>query len=110
MAVSPDNVRAFHQKFVAGVTIVTTLTPNGVPKGLVVNAFSSISLDPPLVLACVGRGSGAFPWLFRSDHFAVSILAADQWRLVKVFSTPGIDKFAGVGWERAPQGSPIIMG
>ncbi|WP_425385456.1 flavin reductase family protein [Streptomyces himastatinicus] len=60
-----------------GVTVVTT-DDEGTPKGLAVNAFSSISLDPPMVLVCVQRSSATHPALHRGSHLGISILAADQ--------------------------------
>ena len=62
-----DRVRAVHRQYPTGVTVVTTAV-DGVPYGLAVNAFSSISLDPPLVLVCVNESSRSYPAVFDSDH------------------------------------------
>ena len=77
--VDADHLRAFHRKFVTGVTIVTTMD-RGAPRGLAVNAFSSVSLDPALILVCVAKTSSTYEPLFRAERFAVNLLAGDQGR------------------------------
>ena len=66
MDIDPEAVRAAHRKFVTGVTIVTT-EDDGVPLGLAVNAFTSVSLSPPLILVCVSHTSSTYGALFRAD-------------------------------------------
>ncbi|KPI18979.1 flavin reductase domain protein FMN-binding protein [Actinobacteria bacterium OK074] len=108
-AVDPDLVRGVHRKFITGVTVVTT-DDDGAPRGLAVNAFASISLDPPMVLVCVQRGSATHPALHRASHLGVSILAADQLDVAKVFATKGEDKFGRVSWTPGAFGAPLIDG
>jgi flavin reductase (DIM6/NTAB) family NADH-FMN oxidoreductase RutF len=81
---------------------------DGAPRGLAVNAFASISLNPPLVLACVAATSTTYPRLFLQDTFAVNILAHHQSHLVPRFAQSGGDKFAGLAWHPGPGGCPII--
>jgi flavin reductase (DIM6/NTAB) family NADH-FMN oxidoreductase RutF len=104
-----DAVRDVHRRFGTGVTIVTTAT-EGVPSGLAVNAFSSLSLDPPYVLICVSSTSQTYQKLFLNDFFAVNILACDQSSIAKTFATSGGDKFKDLGWKPGLNGSPIIGG
>ncbi|MER5177536.1 flavin reductase [Streptomyces sp. NPDC002896] len=108
-AVDPDLVRGVHRKFITGVTVVTT-DDDGTPKGLAVNAFSSISLDPPMVLVCVQRSSTTHPALHRASHLGISILAADQLDVAKIFASKGGDKFAGLSWTPGAHGAPLIDG
>ncbi|MBZ6247305.1 MULTISPECIES: flavin reductase [Streptomyces] len=108
-AVDPDLVRGVHRKFITGVTVVTT-DDGGTPRGLAVNAFSSISLDPPMVLVCVQRSSSTHPALHRSRHLGISILAADQLDVAKVFASKGDDKFATLDWAPGEHGAPLIDG
>ncbi|MBC9730749.1 flavin reductase [Streptomyces sp. TRM68367] len=108
-AVDPGLVRGVHRKFITGVTVVTT-DDGGTPKGLAVNAFSSISLDPPMVLVCVQRSSATHPALHRTSHIGISILAADQLEVAKTFAAKGDDKFAHVSWTRGAYGAPLIDG
>lgn len=100
-------MKQVNRKFVTGVTVVTTIDEE-TPRGLAVNAFSSISLDPPTVLVCVMRTSSTHDILFRSDHLAINILSKDQLDVVGKFSSKDPDKFAGLEWEPAPNGSPYL--
>ncbi|MFD4604605.1 flavin reductase [Streptomyces sp. NPDC058464] len=108
-AVDPDLVRGVHRKFTTGVTVVTT-DDDGMPRGLACNAFSSISLDPPMVLVCVQRGSATHPALHRASHLGISVLAADQLDVAKVFAAKGDDKFARISWTPGAFGAPLIDG
>lgn len=102
-------VREIHRRFVTGVTIVA-VNDAGTPRGLAVNAFCSISLDPPLVMVCVQKTSSTYACLFRAGHLAVSILAAEQADVAALFATKQPDKFASIGWSPALHGSPFIEG
>jgi flavin reductase (DIM6/NTAB) family NADH-FMN oxidoreductase RutF len=104
-----DRVRAVHRQYPTGVTVVTTAV-DGVPYGLAVNAFSSISLDPPLVLVCVNESSRSYPAVFDSDHLGVNILASDQRAVAGAFATSGGDKFAQLDWTRSERGVPVLDG
>jgi flavin reductase (DIM6/NTAB) family NADH-FMN oxidoreductase RutF len=107
--VDPETIRAVHRQFVTGVTVVTTVD-SGTPRGLAVNAFCSVSLEPPLVLVCVQSTSATYPALFKANHLAVNILAADQLDVVRTFAAKGVDKFAAIDWTPGPHGSPLIEG
>jgi flavin reductase (DIM6/NTAB) family NADH-FMN oxidoreductase RutF len=95
--------------FATGITVVTT-TSGGVPAGLAVNSFTSVSLDPPLVAFCVARTSSTWPRIQAVGAFCVNIMAEDQEELCRVFATSGVDKFRGVGWRPAESGAPILAG
>jgi flavin reductase (DIM6/NTAB) family NADH-FMN oxidoreductase RutF/2-polyprenyl-6-methoxyphenol hydroxylase-like FAD-dependent oxidoreductase len=103
-----DLRRALGQ-FATGVTVVTTRTEDGRRVGITANSFTSLSLDPPLVLFALDRAAASLPDFERCEHFAVNVLAAHQHHLSRQFSTPAEDKFAGV--ECCPDGScgvPLI--
>jgi flavin reductase (DIM6/NTAB) family NADH-FMN oxidoreductase RutF len=104
-----DGVRAFHRQFATGVTVVTTMEDD-VPRGLVVNAFSSLTLEPPRVLVCVSRSAQSYQAMFRTDVFAVNVLAADQEAVARTFARSGGEKFADVEWEAGEMGAPILTG
>lgn len=108
-AVDQELIRNVHRRFVSGVTIVTTCH-EGVPRGLAVNAFASISLDPPLILVCVQKTSSTYPSLFAEQYFAVNILSRDQQALVRKFATKDPDKFADVAWHPGATGAPVLDG
>lgn len=96
--------------FPTGVTIVTSRHDDGSPCGLTVNAFSSLSLDPPLVLICVERAADSFECIERSGVFAVNILEEGRGEaLSRRFSTWGVDdKFRGVAYRTERTGSPVL--
>ncbi|GER23182.1 hypothetical protein NCCP1664_16780 [Zafaria cholistanensis] len=102
-------VRAVHRQYPTGVTVVTAAV-DGVPYGLAVNAFSSISLDPPLVLVCVNESSRSYPAVFDSDYLGVNILAADQRPVAGAFAVSGGDKFAQLDWTPSERGVPVLDG
>ncbi|MEA2376212.1 MAG: hypothetical protein QOK00_2145 [Thermoleophilaceae bacterium] len=104
-----DSVRAFHRGFPTGVTIVTAMR-SGAPRGLVVNAFSSLTLDPPRVLVCVAETAKSYRTLFRAKSFAVNVLSVDQYEVARRFAKSGGDKFADLDWEPGRTGAPILEG
>lgn len=97
-------------RFATGVTVVTGQGPDG-PVGLTCQSFSSVSLDPPLVLVCVARTSRAWPIIRESGALCANILAADQRQISQTMATRGRDKFAGLDWEPSHvTGSPVLTG
>lgn len=96
--------------FATGVTIVTTLAPDGSPRGFTANSFTSVSLDPPLVLVCIDRRAQSYAAFTEGSGFAVNILAQDQRDLSQRFASKTKDKFAGVAWSRGTHGLPILDG
>jgi 3-hydroxy-9,10-secoandrosta-1,3,5(10)-triene-9,17-dione monooxygenase reductase component len=96
--------------FASGITVVTTMSA-GEPVGMTCQSFSSVSLDPPLVLFIPARSSRAWPLIQRSGTFCVNILAADQEHVSAQMATKGADKFAGLSWHPAGvTGSPVLDG
>ncbi|HWI42849.1 MAG TPA: flavin reductase family protein [Nocardioides sp.] len=96
--------------FASGITVITT-TSGDEPVGMTCQSFSSVSLDPPLVLFVPARSSRAWPLIQRSGKFCVNVLAADQEHVSGQMATKGIDKFAGIAWRpAAATGSPVIEG
>lgn len=102
-----DLRRAFGT-FLTGVTIVTTRDAGGMPCGMTANSFTSVSLDPPLVLVCIGKGSSNIAAFEAADRFAVNILGHDQTEVATAFSARGIDRFATVDCHEAATGAPIL--
>jgi flavin reductase (DIM6/NTAB) family NADH-FMN oxidoreductase RutF len=94
-------------RWASGVTVVAANGPNG-PAGLTVSAFSSLSLEPPLILACIGASSGAHDPLCAAEGFSVHILDAGQADLSVRFATTGIDRFAGLDHEIGAFGAPLL--
>lgn len=97
-------------RFASGVTVVTAIS-GGEPVGLTCQSFSSVSLDPPLVLFIPARTSRAWPAIQRSGRFCVNFLAHGQEALSNQMASRGADKYAGVEWTPAPAtGSPVLPG
>ena len=96
--------------FATGVTVVTTVTDAGEPVGLTANSFSSVSLDPPLVLFCLDRASHNLGAFRAAGRFAVNVLGDDQRDLSVRFSTTIGDRWDGVEWEAWETGAPILKG
>ena len=97
-------------RFASGVTVVTG-TNDDQPVGLTCQAFSSVSLEPPLVLFVPARTSRAWPLIQRSGRFCVNFLSADQVDISDIMASRGTDKFAEVKWTPSPAtGSPLIDG
>ena len=94
--------------FASGVTVITTLDENGGPVGLTINSFSSLSLDPPLVLFCLDRKVTSFDAFQNNSHFAVNVLAEDQEDLSRRFAQVGPDKWVGVEFSAWDSGCPIF--
>ncbi len=102
-----DLRRAFGN-FATGVTIVTTLDGDGIPCGFTANSFTSVSIDPPLLLVSIANSAWGCEIFRRSEGFAVNILAQSQRDLSNRFARAGVDKFAGVSWRAAVTGAPIL--
>jgi flavin reductase (DIM6/NTAB) family NADH-FMN oxidoreductase RutF len=106
-SVSGGEFRAALSRWASGVTVVTATGPHG-PTGMTVSSFASLSLDPPLVLACIARSSGSHDALVLAEGFGVHVLSQDQRDLSARFARPGIDKFAGLDHEVGPYGAPLL--
>lgn len=96
--------------FVTGVTVVTTRAVSGKAYGVTANSFSSVSLDPPLVLWSQSVSSSSHPAFRDNDHFAVNILADDQVHLSNHFAKSQEDKFSGIAHSDGIGGAPMLRG
>jgi 3-hydroxy-9,10-secoandrosta-1,3,5(10)-triene-9,17-dione monooxygenase reductase component len=96
-------------RFATGVVVVTGATEAG-PAGLTCQSFSSLSLDPPLVLLSTARSSTTWPRIAATGRFAVNVLAGDQQDVSTRFAVSGGDKFAGLAWRPGALGNPLIDG
>ncbi|GLS88244.1 flavin reductase [Cypionkella aquatica] len=96
--------------FMTGVTIVTTMDDAGMPIGFTANSFSSVSLDPALLLVSIAKTSSNYARFLAAKGFAVNILAEDQKEVSNTFARPSEDRFAAVNWQAGPHGAPILAG
>lgn len=106
-AADPDLMKQVNRQFVTGVTVVTTMSEDG-PKGLAVNAFANVSLEPATVMVAIQRTSSTHDVLFRSTHLAINILSTQQLDVVHRFAGKSADKFTGLDWDPGPYGSPLL--
>lgn len=97
-------------KFATGVAVVTTLDRNSDPIGVTVNSFSSVSLDPPLVLWSLTNRSPNLSAFRVAKHFVINILASDQQEVSNQFSRPVEDRFANVNCKGGVGGVPVLAG
>jgi flavin-dependent trigonelline monooxygenase, reductase component len=110
MPFDPRELRRAFGCFVTGVTLVTAIDGAGRPRGFTANSFTSVSLDPPLVLVCIARTAGSYPLFTTTLHFAINILSKEQRAISGRFASKEADKFAQVQWRSGRTGSPLIAG
>ena len=108
MGITPDEFRHVLSHFASGVTVVTTWDADGRPAGLTASAFTSVSLEPPLILVCVDHKAQSYPALRASGRFAVNILAFEHEALSRRFASTSADKFDGVTYRPGPLGLPLL--
>jgi flavin reductase (DIM6/NTAB) family NADH-FMN oxidoreductase RutF len=109
-ALSQPELRTAFGRYATGVTVVTCLAPDGRPVGLTVNSFTSLSLDPALVLWSLRLASGLLPVFEATRSFAVNVLAADQQALSQRFASAEPDKFGAGRWRAGLDGLPLLDG
>jgi 3-hydroxy-9,10-secoandrosta-1,3,5(10)-triene-9,17-dione monooxygenase reductase component len=102
-----DEFRRALGQFATGVTIITAMAGDE-PAGVAANSFTSVSLDPPLVLFCVSRTSSTWPRIENARKFAVNILGEHQEELCRLFATKGADRFGKAEWHLGVGGSPVL--
>lgn len=110
MQIDPRELRNVLGAFATGVTVVTTLDGEATPRGFTANSFTSVSLDPPLVLVCLARGAASLPAFQNAAGYAVNILAEDQRDVSRTFASRIEDRFATVAWHPGPAGNPVLDG
>ncbi len=89
-----------------GVTIITANTPDG-PTGMAANSFTSVSLDPPLVLFCPAKSSSTWPAIREAGTLCINVMAGHHEQLIRQFALKGADRFAGVDYEMHDEG-PVL--
>jgi len=108
MAIEPDEFRAVLGRFASGVTILTVRDDQGRDHGMTVSAFCSVSLEPPLVLACIDRSTEMFAILPRCEYFGINILEESQESLSRRFAELPSGRFDGIGYSRAESGVVLL--
>ena len=99
--------RAALGQFCTGVVVATGCL-DGEPAGFAAQSFSSLSLDPPLVMLCPAKSSTSWPKLRDSGAFCINVLGDDQKALCDLFAKTGVDKFGALDWQPGVTGSPVL--
>ncbi|PQV47668.1 flavin reductase [Paraburkholderia sp. BL21I4N1] len=107
-SINPRELRDAFGAFMTGVTIVTTVLADGKPLGFTANSFSSVSLDPALLLVSIAKTSSNYQTFSTQGHFAINILAENQKDLSNTFARPSDDRFADVDWQLSANKNPLI--
>jgi flavin reductase (DIM6/NTAB) family NADH-FMN oxidoreductase RutF len=102
-------IRACAQ-FATGITVASVIAPDGTPQGMTVNSFTSVSLEPPLVLFCIDLRSRLLDPFTQSKYFSINILDDSQEALSRRFAQSLEERFEGVSWQPGASGAPILDG
>ncbi len=105
---SSEEFRRACAAFATGVAIASVMDAQGIPHGLTVSSFTSVSLEPPLILICLGHEVTSIDSFRAASHFAINILAEDQRKLATRFARKGHDRFDGLVWRRGEFGAPVL--
>ena len=108
MSVDPDEFRSVLGRFASGVAVLTARNSRGLDHGMTVSAFCSLSLVPPLVLACIDRSADMHDVLRDATHFGISILEEGQEALSRRFAELPSNRFDGVGYSRGETGAILL--
>ena len=103
------NLRNVLSKFATGVTVVSTIDCDGKPIGMTANSFTSVSLNPPLVLWSIGINQPSYEAFLKAKGYSVSILSKDQKDNCDLFSSPIENKFSDIDYTLTDNGFPIIQ-
>lgn len=106
----PQHFRNALSQFATGVTVITTLLPDGSFMGLTASSFNSVSLTPPLVLWSLAQSATSLPVFAGNSHYVINVLAADQAALAIRFATRIENRFDGVDFLLSHTGLPILTG
>ncbi|HWB87320.1 MAG TPA: flavin reductase family protein [Bryobacteraceae bacterium] len=108
--VTSEEFRRACGRFATGVAVASVIDREGTPHGLTVSSFTSVSLQPPLILICLGHEVTIID-LFRSaTHFGINVLREEQAVLSERFALKGHDRFDGLEWQRGATGVPLLNG
>ncbi|MCA3559534.1 MAG: flavin reductase [Aestuariivirga sp.] len=103
-------LRSAFGSFMTGVTIVTTAGADGRPRGFTANSFTSVSLEPPLLMICIGKHAASMGVFRHARGFAVNVLSEAQKDTSVLFASKRPDKFEATRWRAGPFGNPLIEG
>jgi flavin reductase (DIM6/NTAB) family NADH-FMN oxidoreductase RutF len=106
--IDPDTFRSALGRFASGVTVITVCARDGRDHGMTVSAFASVSLEPPLVLACIGHDASMHDVMKKCEYFGVNVLSHAQEHLSRRFAAAESDRFDGIGFTRGEHGVALL--
>ena len=107
---NPRAIRNLLGQFATGVTVITTRGKDGRKVGMTANSFSSLSLDPPLILWSLSKTAPSLADFTEAEYFAIHMLAQEHHQLSGHFARPAEDKFAGIAHQQCAAGTPLLDG
>lgn len=110
MSFDVRELRNAYGAFMTGVTVVTAVSESGEKVGFTANSFTSVSVDPALVLICPAKSLSSFEVFNRCSHFAINILTEHQQEVSNVFASAKGDRFSSIDWHNDDYGTPLIDG
>lgn len=105
-----ERLRSAFGSYVTGVTVATATSEAGEPVGFTANSFTSVSLDPALLLICVGKSLSSYSVFSNVQNFAVNILGSDQKQLADRFARYKGERFEDIGWQTSERNNPLLDG
>jgi flavin reductase (DIM6/NTAB) family NADH-FMN oxidoreductase RutF len=106
--VDQDLFRSVLGRFATSITVLSARDANGIDHGMTVSAFASVSLNPPLVLACVDKTASIYELLFKTDYIGISVLSDDQEAFSRRFADKDADRFDDLQFERSIHGVALL--
>lgn len=106
--ISDEEFRSAMSRFASGVTVMTTADAAGRPHGITVSAFCSVSMTPPMVLACIHKETASHYAFLERQAFVVHILGEHQQQISQQFAEPLVDKFSGTEVYETAEGLPML--
>jgi flavin reductase (DIM6/NTAB) family NADH-FMN oxidoreductase RutF len=108
--IEQHHFRRVCSKYATGITILTVLDARGAPHGMTANSFTSVSLDPPLILVCIDKRTSILGNFETGTRFAINVLDESQKDLSSLFARSRQDRFEGLDWTPGVTGVPVFPG
>jgi len=106
--IDSDTFRAALGRFSSGITILTARDQKGRDHGMTVSAFCSVSLEPALLLVCIGHDASMHALMMHAENVGISVLSSSQEALSRRFADPETDRFDGIGYSRGEKGVALL--
>lgn len=106
----PEEFRRACARYATGVTVATVNGPDGAPDGMTVNSFTSVSLEPPLILVCIAKSARCHASFLAAKAFNVNVLREEQIDLSQHFAASKDNRFEGLAWREGILGAPVLDG